>query len=582
MKMLGFKTLIAGYFLMFLLTPLLSQIPKFSPTYHTNSEGKLYWNKELPVYLRIAATPEDKGVLLNSEQHDEYVNPLYLDTEGVNYIRTRYAVDPQTQKTVVPNTELLMEVYADGTSPATSENFKEAQNYTSEGTHYYGKNLHVALASADKHAGVDKILFSLDGQIYKPYQNEIRFDEEGRQKLHFFSVDHVGNAEEEKVREFIVDISSPSTYHNVNGIAEGYIIALSSTIYLTFEDNLSGVKETYYRFDEEDYRLYNGEKLKMAHLIDGEHVLNYFSIDQVGNKEEDKKFEFYFDKTAPITVADVLGDRYIVDDKIYLSGRTKMKLTAVDNKAGVKEIRYSIDGKEFEIYDEPFYLPSVSGNHLIRYYSLDNLSNQTTGKGGSGFEEYKHNVSKVYLDLTGPTIDYDYIGNKFSTRDTMFINSSTKINLTAADAESGMQYISYSLDGVSEESRYEGPFAIDQSGFHGIEIFSYDNVNNRNVKTFFCVVDGEAPDVIVNFSIEPIDKKEGLDVFPSYVQLYLAAKDKTTGADKIFYKVNNGTEKTYLGIVDGWKPNTKYTMIIRATDLVGNDDSKTIEFYTGD
>lgn len=85
-----------------------------------------------------------------------------------------------------------------------------------------------------------------------------------------------------------------------------------------------------------------------------------------------------------------------------------MKLTAVDNKSGVKEIRYSIDGKDFEVYDQPFYLPSISGAHTVRYYSIDNMANQTVGRKGSGYEEFKHNVSKVYLDLTGPSILYSY------------------------------------------------------------------------------------------------------------------------------------------------------------------------------
>ena len=194
--------------------------------------------------------------------------------------------------------------------------------------------------------------------------------------------------------------------------------------------------------------------------------LEYYSVDHVKNKAEVKSFPFYFDKTAPITAADILGDRYVVGEKVYFSGRTKMKLTAVDNKVGVKEIKYAIDAGDFLTYDQPFYLPSLSGEHVIRYYSIDNLANQATG-----FEEFKHYVSKIYLDLTGPDIEYAYIGRKFETRDTVFINKETQITFKGNDPESGLKYISYSLNNISEESKYEGPFSITQEGFHRVEFF---------------------------------------------------------------------------------------------------------------
>ena len=146
------------------------------------------------------------------------------------------------------------------------------------------------------------------------------------------------------------------------------------------------------------------------------------------NKEEVKVFDFYFDKTAPIMAADILGDRFIAVDQVYFSGRTKLKLTAVDNKVGVKEIMYSINDEPYQKYEQPFYLPSVSGVHTVRYYSVDNLANKSTSdvKGSSSLE-FKHNVNKVYVDLTGPDISQRYQGRYHVSRDTVFINAETKI-----------------------------------------------------------------------------------------------------------------------------------------------------------
>jgi hypothetical protein len=197
------------------------------------------------------------------------------------------------------------------------------------------------------------------------------------------------------------------------GLAQGKVISSSTKIYFTPTDSISGVAKTFFRFDDEPPRLYTGGILDFNYLNDGEHTLYWYSMDNVRNNEPEQKFEFYLDKTAPIMSADVLGDKFIANDRVYFSGRTKLKLTAVDNKAGIKEVRYSIDGGEFRPYIDPFYLPSKSGIHIIRYYALDNMENEGAGARDAKFDEYKHNVSAVYVDLTGPALRHTYLGPKF-------------------------------------------------------------------------------------------------------------------------------------------------------------------------
>lgn len=250
-----------------------SQSSEMEARTYTDSEGKLYWNKELPVYLRAATSPDEKGVLLQSEQHQQYVNPLYLDTEGVNYIRTRYAVDQGTKETVTPKVEILLEIYADGTPPRTADSFEGASEFTSGNTRFIGKNLTVGLEAKDNLSGLNQIYYSLNGKEFEPFKEPIAFDQEGEQELTFYSFDQVGNKEESQDRKFTIDLSAPITYHNINGIAEDYIISSSSTIYFTIEDRLSGVKGTYYRFDDEEFRQYEGKNLNFDYLTDGEHVL---------------------------------------------------------------------------------------------------------------------------------------------------------------------------------------------------------------------------------------------------------------------------------------------------------------------
>lgn len=547
---------------------------------YTDSEGNLYWNKDKPVYLKISETPDGEGQLLKSKKSAKYTNPLYLDTEGINYIRTRYAVDPETKKTISPAQEVLWEIYADGTAPKNTLSFDGAKRYRKGNNTYFGKSLSASISSDDVLSGVANTYYSINGGAYSVYNQNVSFNKSGDFTIKYYSTDKVGNQATLKEERFIVDVDAPETIYNFNGIADGNIIGTSTKIYLTREDSSSGIARTYYKFDEEEFKTYQGRDIPFSYLEDGEHTIYFYSVDNVGNKEATGSFEFYFDKSAPIVAADVLGDRFIANDQIYFSGRTKLKLTAVDNKSGVKDVLYSVDSDEFNSYEDPFYLPSVSGVHVIKYYSLDNMSNQSEGQRSARYEEFKHNVSKVYVDLTGPSLSYEYVGKSFTTRDTVFIAPSTKIKLKGSDAESGLQYISYSVDGLIEETKYAEPFTVDKTGLHNVEIFGYDNVNNRNIQKFSLVVDSTPPAIIVNYSSAPTAVKEGLNVYPSFVIVFLAATDKEIGADKIYYKTNDASRKLYTGLIQNFKKGQRYDIEITTSDKLGNETTETISFYT--
>jgi len=324
-----------------------------------------------------------------------------------------------------------------------------------------------------------------------------------------------------------------------------------------------------------------GTMIPFSYLPEGKHTLYYFSEDRVGNRAAEKTFNFFLDKSSPIMSADVLGDRFIVGDKVYFSGRSKLKLTAVDNKSGIKEIRYSIDMEPFIDYEDPFYLPSKSGKHVIRYYAVDEMGNTSSG-------DYTHNVGIVYVDLTGPRLLHELSGPTFTEGDILFISPESKIILKAADTESGAQYITYSMGNQTDETRYDGPFSIKESGAHTIRYFGYDNVNNRNSAEFGVTVDGEGPEIFPTFSAKRMDSEspandpEDAGVYPSFVVLYLAATDLQTGNAEIYYSINGEPELQYTAPIKKFEINSSYTVVVRAKDKLDNFTKKTIRFKTGD
>ncbi len=559
------------------------EIPKFEQAPYRDADNKLYWNKHQEVFISLSTTKGGKQENLESEISADYANPFYFDTEGINYMRTKHAVDKTTRKIIYPMREVLWEVYADGLAPRTKSKLVNAKKSVIDGKIIYGGGLKFALQSKDAVSKVKNIYYSLNAAPYTIYNKELNFDKEGENTIKYFAVDNVGNIEKLKQKVFSVDLTPPETSSTISGvkIGEQNIISLKTKIYFTAKDLISSVYKTYYSIDNGKDIIYNGRTIPLNLLKDGEHTLKYYSVDKLGNKEAVQTYAFYLDRTAPITASDVLGDRFIVGDMIYFSGRTKLKLTAVDNKSGVKDVRYSINKSEFEDYEDPFYLPSKQGIHIVRYYATDNTENITTGDESVGFQKFTLNVDKIYVDLTGPSLNHSIYGDKFYARDTVFISPRTKIKLTAKDGESGLQYISYSLDGKQKETEYKAPFSINaKSGLHKVEYFGYDNVNNRNIGQFYIFMDSKGPDVNYKFSIVPSGTKDGLEIYPNYASMFITIQDKLTGVSKIYYSINGAPEVRYKKYIAGFKKNTTNTIKVRALDKLNNVTIMEIKFYT--
>jgi hypothetical protein len=546
------------------------------PKSYVGEDGKLYWNKAVPAFFWIGSTPDKPEHKLESEATPKYANPHYFDTEGINFIRSKDAFDPITQKIIEPRIEVLYEIYADGIAPLSKISFNQSQIYKANGKVYYGPGLKIDLESSDGVSGVEKIYYSLNSGSYINYSVSVDITKEGDQNFKYYASDNVGNSEQARTEEFILDITAPKSNLNVNGLLDDNVIASNSRIYLLMEDNLSGIKETYYSFDGGKFMKYDNKDVLFQSLSEDKHLLTYYSVDNVGNREADKTFEFFFDKTGPLMAADVLGDRFIVGDQIYFSGRTKLKLTAVDNKVGVKEIKYSIDDSEFTTYDQPFYLPSVSGIHSIKYYSVDNMNNKSAGKGG--YEEFKHSVSKVYVDLVGPTISHNIIGKNLVRNDTLLIGPYSSLQIKATDEESGLQRINYSINDDPGEALYENPVTFNKSGIYTVQYYAFDNVNNRNIDKVTFREDTAPPTMFFQSTIGRIGTKDGVDIFPASSGIFIVGTDTEAGLSQIFYKIDGEAEKPYTTLISGLKKGDKHTISARAVDNLGNTFTQEFTF----
>ena len=553
------------------LAALSQQKPAVQKQYYINEDGKLFWHGKNPVYLFISESPDGKNLQrLNSKVHEDYTNPMYLDTEGINYIRSNWAAD-STLKQIQPRFELLFEVYRDSEAPKTSVSFEESPRFKdADGNQYYGQGLKFKSKAVDNQSGVQQTFYSIDNKNFLAFSQDQELNQDKEYDVKIYSADNTGNVEPIQIYQFRVDLTSPVSEYTVHNDRSGMIFSPRTYIKLQSVDISSGLNRVVYKLDDGPEQIF-GNQIDLSTLSDGEHTIKYYGYDNVKNKEEEKTITFYLDKTVPVVEATIVGDQYQNRGRVFVSTRTKVKLTAEDNKAGVKTIKYSVDGADLETYYEPFILDKTGGNHVITYYATDKVNNRFDGK----LEEANLSRSSLDIDMEAPEIKYEFTGSQYHSRDTSFVTSNSEIALSAEDAESGVKDVGYKINGGKGQP-YTGPIKLEEEGQYTIDFYGTDQVNNRNTKSFFFVVDNTGPKVEHILSMEPVgkiilDEKDGtpVSVYSKGVKLFLGATDKTVDTDKVFYSLNGGAEIEYTRPV---KIDTRglVTYKVRATDKLGN------------
>ncbi|QZT37976.1 hypothetical protein K5X82_03520 [Halosquirtibacter xylanolyticus] len=548
--------------------------------YYTDDHGQLYVPKSFPMFLYITSDTIAKKDMqrLNSQEMPQYTNPFYFDTEGRNTIRSPWAVDKETKQTVEPKIDVVFDVYVDGSTPFTRHHYSNAPSYFHSHTQFFGKGITVSLKSTDKYSGVEKTYFSINKAPFTTYNKVLSEWKEGENNIQFYAIDHVGFVEKTHQKNFVYDITAPTTTHTINGPKIEAIVSPKAIINLSSIDTLSGVHRTYYAIDKGKMKQYI-TGYTFGKLDDGYHTVRWKSEDHVQNMEQEKSFKVYVDKTAPETKYNIIGDLYKKGKIKYISTRSKISLEATDNKAGVKEIFFNPDQTAQNTFSEPFNIEGKFGKHNIAYWAKDKVENN----------EKIHSFG-VFLDNKNPVTRIVFSQPQFFTRDTLFVGPKTKFTLLASDRGAGVSESMYSIND-GETKKYKKSQKLETEGFYTVKFHSIDKVNNKEVeKTSELFVDASAPEIYVNFSIKKIDdtEKDGkkVPVYPNYSRMYIGATDKYCGTDRIEYAINKGAFIDYsspktldISELDLFQESKFYVVKIRAYDKLGNMSEKKIEFY---
>jgi len=119
--------------------------------------------------------------------------------------------------------------------------------------------------------------------------------------VEFWSVDVAGNTETHHTQIVRIDSFAPLTQASLSGTAgtNGWY-RTSVQVTLTANDNLSGVQSTFYQVDGGATQTYAGPFVVSA---PGQHTINYWSVDNLGNTEATHSQVVKIDTAGPVVTA---------------------------------------------------------------------------------------------------------------------------------------------------------------------------------------------------------------------------------------------------------------------------------------
>lgn len=241
--------------------------------------------------------------------------------------------------------------------------------------------------------------------------------------------------------------------------------------------------------DTKFYKIDNAAEQKYTEPFtlteEGAHVIYYYSIDKMGNKEMQKSINVIVDKTAPEVAVVVKAPFAKTGEIIYASDKFSYEYTisAKDNIAGIAGISYAVAGEEHKEYVKPFAINSLEPVKIdvAAEDKVGNLTKKYTTKvldeNGNVLAESVEDV-KITVDKTAPTVEIKTDKELFKKDNTLVASKDYKYTITAADAESGVKSIWYRIDNKSEFILYTGELMFNTNGQHKIEAIAKDGVDN--------------------------------------------------------------------------------------------------------
>lgn len=347
----------------------------------------------------------------------------------------------------------------------------------------------------------------------------------------------------------------------IDGVVEGAFYSSSVLPSISVIDANLSAKEI----------LLNGISYAMAAIgIEGNYTLKVSATDSSGNTTT-KEIHFVIDKTPPSSALTVADPKFTVSGNTYVSGVTAFAVSGEDKGvilSGIDRLEYRINNGSWRKYQSPFNLAGLAdGVIAIDYRAIDMAGNI----------EDKHTLT-VNADNTSPASSISIGTPQYQANGNLYISVGTEINITAADALSGVNSIEYSIDGSSFTS-YISPITLASypEGSHTISYRSIDNLGNtEDAQTLIVIIDKTPPQTAISAS-DPLIEGVINTVSPK-TRFTFSSSDNLSGVKEISYKIDSSSWQRYpanfslSGLAAG-----AHTITYKAMDNVLNEEiEKTI------
>lgn len=319
--------------------------------------------------VTLTATDGDEGRGVKSTQYridgaewTIYTKPFSVSSDGehiVEYYSTDRAENKEPTKTVAVNVDL--------TPPSSTVDLRGTMGSSGR----YNSSVNVSLSYNDAAGSdVDIVWYRVDGGSWREYSGRFSITAEGSHTIEHYAVDNVGHNEVSNTVRFWIDRTPPTTDLGIEGTMgnEGwYTTAVSAELTASDPGGKVG-RGVMYRIDGGEWQLYF-QKLVLDDQ--GEHLLEYYSVDAAGNSEAVQSFSYKVDTQAPVITPS------ITDGASYAVSPSAISWSSGDEHSGENRTFASLDGGEFVLLNSSsMQLPELAdGEHVLTIKVVDRAGN---------------------------------------------------------------------------------------------------------------------------------------------------------------------------------------------------------------
>ncbi len=206
----------------------------------------------------------------------------------------------------------------------------------------------------------------------------------GQMDIYFAAYDPALNRAESRHLDLRIDLATPSTTVRLNNAFPASWYSGTVSIGLNAVDNgtgraTSGVSNLTYSMDAQPSQTVYTDQVSLLASGEGPHSIQAYAMDQVGNQESPKTFNFNIDDTRPMVQAmSVITNGQGRGDCPFITGTVWLSVQATDSRSGVQAIRLSNDGTNWSEW-QPYLsrilwtLPSTSTVNPVYVQARDRV-----------------------------------------------------------------------------------------------------------------------------------------------------------------------------------------------------------------